>query len=245
MKTALCISGHMRTYKKTFESLKRNVIDILNPDVFIATWDELGFWGGYDHQIGFNNKENKININDIQNTFQPKKIKVDKYEDFDEMFLNRSKNFESNKIWYNEIWYTRPKNAISMYHKSNESVLLKQNFEIENDFKYDLVIKTRPDILYHEKIPSIISEYDGSLFYILNKYTHHTGYGDIFFAGNSNTVDSFFNLYNDFEILFSKNLKFCPHEYVKHYLEYKSIDFRLFEMNVELINSVGGYCQSL
>jgi hypothetical protein len=39
MRTALCLSGHLRSFAHTFRSIKRYVIDPLSCDVFLATWE--------------------------------------------------------------------------------------------------------------------------------------------------------------------------------------------------------------
>jgi hypothetical protein len=228
----------MRTYKQTFNSLKIHLIDRLNPDIFISTWNSLGFWGDFEHKIGFMEDTPCIDVKEISQIFSPKRFIFDKYEDFEPLFIEKSKKFETNKIWYN-----RPKNVVSMYYKSFDAIRLKQQYEQENKFKYDLVIRTRPDILYHENIPAFLEIFDGSSFYILNMFTTNEGLGDLFFAGTTEDIDSFYNLYNDFDFLFNKGLRFCPHEYVKHYLEYKHLDYTTFKMNIDLYNTVGGYCK--
>lgn len=42
MKTALCISGQMRTYERAYPSIKKHIIDPLAPDIFIHTWSDTG-----------------------------------------------------------------------------------------------------------------------------------------------------------------------------------------------------------
>lgn len=42
MKTALCISGQMRTYERAYPFIKKHLLDPLSPDVFIHTWTDLG-----------------------------------------------------------------------------------------------------------------------------------------------------------------------------------------------------------
>lgn len=39
---ALCLFGQMRTYETCYKYLKRNVLDELDPDVFIHTWKNRG-----------------------------------------------------------------------------------------------------------------------------------------------------------------------------------------------------------
>ena len=39
MKICILLSGHLRTYKKTIDSWKKNILDFDNIDIFIHTWD--------------------------------------------------------------------------------------------------------------------------------------------------------------------------------------------------------------
>ena len=41
MKAALCISGELRSYDKTYAELKNNIIDPLGADVFVYSWDAV------------------------------------------------------------------------------------------------------------------------------------------------------------------------------------------------------------
>ena len=43
MKIALCLSGQMRSFRECYENLKKNVIDILHPDIFVYTSKNVGF----------------------------------------------------------------------------------------------------------------------------------------------------------------------------------------------------------
>jgi len=42
MKIAICLSGHLRTFDKTFRSIKEKLLDVYDCDVFISTWNNLG-----------------------------------------------------------------------------------------------------------------------------------------------------------------------------------------------------------
>jgi len=43
LKVALCISGQLRGYREGYESLKRVFIDPLQPDIYVHTWQDIGF----------------------------------------------------------------------------------------------------------------------------------------------------------------------------------------------------------
>ena len=154
MRTALLIYGHMRTYQATVESLKKNIIDILNPDVFIHTWDEIEArtpsWHS-EHMNVFPLSEDHIN-----------KIKV--FYDHKNILIESQNVTERSCI-------TTPNNNISldgqkfMLESIKKANRLKTDYEEENDFKYDLVVKIRPDIMLFTNIP-IPKSIESNRFYV-------------------------------------------------------------------------------
>ncbi|GEM_PF-3099305 len=43
LKVALCISGQLRGYKEAYNSIKKSIVDPLQPDIFVHTWQDVGF----------------------------------------------------------------------------------------------------------------------------------------------------------------------------------------------------------
>jgi hypothetical protein len=135
MKVALIMYGHLRTYKKCYKNLKVNLLDVYNPDVFIHTWDETEA-----RTISWHNRHTDIkqlseaDIKEISDMYKPSRMLIQKQEPVE-----------------NDI--TTPNNAISS--KGQEYMLyslwaaneMKKSYEKDNGFKYDLVIKIRPDIM--------------------------------------------------------------------------------------------------
>lgn len=66
MKIAICFYGKVRTYKETFENIKKNLIDHKDHkvDIFISTWEE-----------------EKIDVShELKKLYNPKKMIVEKYD---------------------------------------------------------------------------------------------------------------------------------------------------------------------
>src|SRR5215216_1422311 len=42
MRVAICISGQLRTFESTFESLSKHILRPFNCDVFLSTWNDVG-----------------------------------------------------------------------------------------------------------------------------------------------------------------------------------------------------------
>lgn len=126
MKIALCISGLSRTYKESFDSLHKHIISELNPDIFISTWQDL----------------NNDAFNEL---YKPLSFESEIYK---EETFNKFVNFESciNRFGF------FPKNLLPMYYKIYKANLLKIHHENFTKEKYDLVIRTRSDLLYTNDI---------------------------------------------------------------------------------------------
>jgi hypothetical protein len=142
MKVALCLSGQIRNWKNSFDSINKQVIEKYNCDVFIHTWDAIGNSVPHGVMSNFKFEHNKEKIDkEIIENYKPKKIKVDN-TDYD-FFINKTPTTR----FYNTImmWY-------SIYHSNN----LKKEYEFERNFLYDVTIRARFDTYFeHFEIDTV------------------------------------------------------------------------------------------
>ncbi len=146
MKIAVCFSGQIRRAVDSSVNIL-NFIKGCDADYFIHTWDvndSKRLFGDERYDQKYTHIK-KVELNDyikINNIYKPKKTKVDIYEDY----CNRSaeRKISSAPMWYS--WY--------------ESIRLKREYEEENNFKYDIVIKMRMDCIYDPgiKLKNIIDQ---------------------------------------------------------------------------------------
>ena len=84
MKTALLLSGHFRDIVFCYPSLKEQIIDVYNPDIFISCWNP-----GADFSHSLSASSQKINdsatVQDVIAMLKPKSIKL---EDFNSPFAD-------------------------------------------------------------------------------------------------------------------------------------------------------------
>lgn len=124
MKLAICLSGHMRSYKQTFSSLYHFIISQYDCDIFIVTYPNLG--SSFSHitsDIPF--KESEINIDNIKLLYKPFAIKIlDDLEAFS---------------YYNPLYKGLNIGMFRAIQEANELVKLSNK-------KYDLVLRIRPDL---------------------------------------------------------------------------------------------------
>jgi hypothetical protein len=229
MKVALCISGHTRTFEDCFPNIKKYILDKYNPDVFISTWTDKGYWSRGSK--GFNDSE-KADINKVIVLYNPVTIDVEDYSKFEENFKLLSKFFE-NKLY--QEW-VRPINIISMWYKIWKCNKIKENYMDENFVYYDLVIRIRFDILFDKELP-----------FINNKILvyHNVGdsdlIGDSFFMGNNKQMNKMCALY---ENLTKIKCKLYAHFIIKEWLlkNFSEEDIMYFSSEIYIKNTKGGYC---
>lgn len=120
MRIAICLCGQARTWRTSVENIKHFFHFNAEVDYFIHTWD-TNTYKSVDYKI----EDTDLELFEIKKAFNPKSIILDKYE----------KDIDGYG------WKS--------YFKSfMKSVWLKKNYELENDFVYDIVIKARFDIVY-------------------------------------------------------------------------------------------------
>jgi hypothetical protein len=118
-------------YEKFFQTI-RNVADV---DVFISTWSNIGYRG---YMFG-KEKGPEIDIEDIINTYKPVDILVDDIDNYQELFIDIGKHGEKST----NMDKTQ---GFSMYNRIKSCNHLKRTYELKNNFRYDLVIRLRPDL---------------------------------------------------------------------------------------------------
>lgn len=175
-------------YKTPLLSIKKNVIEHNNADVFIHSWS--------------NHKKDEI-----IKLLNPKKYIFEDYKTF-------AKPFHSRK---NHIW--------SRFYTGQVSNNLKKEYELENNFKYDIVLSSRMDLIWFTKL-NLNREIENNIFASnwnsskkygnlgpYDKSNNGDGWGviDPWFFSSSKNMDKFTQVF--------KNRKFIS---LKSYFLYKS-----------------------
>lgn len=160
LKVALCISGQMRTYDYCFKNLKKHILDVLSPDVFIHTWEEVGNTTK-NNSKGSNKAKKVVTQRGLMKKYKAKAVVV---EPFDKEYFNSLGGVKvpAELIRLEPIHY---KGALPMFYKIYQCNKLKEIEEAKYNFKYDVVIRIRPDILIMEPIPVQFLKENGLLWH--------------------------------------------------------------------------------
>lgn len=204
-KIALCISGYLRTFEDCYPSILENVIQDNNVDIFIHTYDKIGHSSGWRSPIDLS--EN-INMRFLESLPNLKTLVTEKWDDIKWQF-EKFKKIVPNVTNINVI--------ATIFYKIYQCNELKKQYERENNFIYDLVIRMRGDQIFTKKInfdfpldKILINAYPwGDEDYVDHYQLHdektmdheNECLNDRFAVGSSSNIDYVSDLYNHFEEL--------------------------------------------
>lgn len=200
MKIAICLNGQPRTWEKCYPRWLEILSSQGDIDFFFHMWNYntlpslMATYNGGTKIIDQPLEQSELDK--IVETLKPKKYIFEPRKHISYWNTNIPVNKQFGN-WSCEQFY-------SLYYSS----LLKKQYEIENDFRYDIVIRLRTDLWFEENLvletprPNIV-------------YTTHCAedpnfsvyrVGDIFFYADSYTFDQM--------ALFYKFLSFVPTDWV-------------------------------
>ena len=164
---AVCLSGQSRTWKYCVDSIKSFLRDDeYEIDYFIHTWD-INNYRPIETIDGSEKYfyKSEVDTKSYIESYNPKLYKIQSFESFQ----NKLKKIK-NPIPYA---YNDNGNMINQMYSFKQSIVLKRIWERKNGFKYDYVIKLRPDLFF--VYPSLrknieLLEENNKTFYAYHQY---------------------------------------------------------------------------
>lgn len=227
MKVALILSGQFRNAKECYNSIKNNILDVYSPDVFISSWlnpKDITPSGWFGHT-----PNDDCTINDVINMYNPISIEMETFDtNINKPFKNLSDKLDS---LLPENTETKTINVVSMHYKRYKANQLKKNYENLNNFKYDIVISSRFDLEFLEKL----NLEENNSVNIPIGFDWANGISDLFAYGKSDIMDEYFNLFNMFEFYrLNKNISYAPEYNLKYHLDFKELNVSRFLLHYRL-----------
>ena len=180
MKIAICMSGQLRQWEMAKENQKWfwETSGAKQIDYFIHTWDYSGDREGVS-QPYIMRDVSREEFDKVVDWYKPKGC----------MFDDRKQDF----FFTNDHWS-------SLFYSMAHSMMLKRQYEIDNDFEYDLVIKTRPDVVFDPIYHFSWELLENNILYatqggIMETEFHMFNTNDMVFYGNSYTMDLVMQMY--------------------------------------------------
>jgi hypothetical protein len=216
MKIAFCLYGQIRSFDLIKESLKLNLMDAHNPDIFIH------FWNLYD---------NNIKVNEGQFNHENGVIE---YGNFNESSIDEILNLLKPKIFKVDEPMSFAKNTESMFYSIEQSNKLKLEYEERYKFKYDLVIVSRFD-LYHNSNLELI---ENDSINVINRPGGCDGLNDWFFYGNSKVIDLVSKIYSSYKET-DRIKERCPEGMISDFVSDNNISVNHIEKTFDIIRKNG------
>lgn len=220
IKTAVCISGHLRTFIENFPSVKENLLDKMDCDVFIHTWDILGLsyrWTDADlHVTNTHQLVHKIN-----EMYSPKAL-----------IIENTRNFTVKPIMQQRLIDHRDiPGILSMYYKVEECNNLKKDYEKQNNFTYDCVVRFRGDLYLEQPLP--IDKNTNFNVLHLPIFGNFGGACDQFAYGGSAVMDRYSGLYSNIERYLHAGAPFHPERLLQYHIDAQGL--ALAKVNVRYV----------
>lgn len=208
MKVAICISGHLRTYKKNIDLFNQRILSPINSiadqvDIFIHTWDKIDTVDSWTYKTRgiFNKSEQEPDIEFLKQNLNYKKLVIEIQRDkFEELNISNILGVdvkEYNSIYNGAESYTNITDGnglffqIPMVYKWWACNELKKEYEQEKNFNYDYVVRHRMDALPDK--PIIPDFFTGKT--LLLNFKNHLGIGDLIWISDNDTMNIMCDFY--------------------------------------------------
>lgn len=188
-KIALLVCGEIRSgYEKTIENITRTIIKKYNCDCFLSTWEQVG----RDKLTIENHNKDKEELVDINKLKLPnlKKYDIKKFIPYEKIDYIHPTIIKKSPKW-NPIG-----TCYNIYHINN-CLRIMEEYEKENDIKYEYVIKIRPDLIVSNKFEMIFN--DQELFFSIKSSTDTTHKSDKLFYGKRDKFINFIKKVNEYK----------------------------------------------
>jgi hypothetical protein len=196
MKIAICLSGLIRNFENTFPRFKKYIMDTYEPDIFFY---------GYPNNNGLDYCNKKL----IE-LYKPKKHIIQEYNSD-----LRKKICEDETKFKNTRSETKINNLISQLYNIHNCDLLRQQYEAENNFKYDIVLRCRTDVFFFKSFEDHELTMARAGFVLIPtewdfKNISTICVSDSFAMTNSKSMSKYANLYNKYEKYYNSGCQMHP-----------------------------------
>jgi hypothetical protein len=217
MKIALCFSGQPRFLKEVSSYILSNICDGYDVDVFAHIWfdEELqnkpykyGGAGGW-----INQRISPNVIEDLNSIYSPKKSKVEKSKTFKDSNIVTDYCYypgTNDLVSWSKHWKESDEpdyinrmvnNWLSSFYSLNQVNILKKEYEYENNFKYDFVVRCRTDSVVQTKI--VFEQFDSNCIHYTSILNQPDGMiADYLNFGGSKQMDCFMSTFNYIDCIF-------------------------------------------
>ena len=196
-RVAVLFPGQIRSFATCWPSIYKHVIapfenDGCQVDLFMHLWEYGTSLAEYKQDEAyltqFKLQNDECTKEYVMEKAKPIKMVCDKWTpEWERKIMEDCRGFEIIEKM-DEKGRNYAVSCCGMYYKIMLANKLKIDYELEHNFKYDLVIRARLDFKWNEDVPLIYDMEDNQIAFVADKYARH-GCNDKFFMGTSAMMD--------------------------------------------------------
>jgi hypothetical protein len=218
MRVALCISGMPRSFKRCVDQLRRNFLDIYQPDIFISTWRS---------ELRDETFPESDTAEELIELLQPKKFDIEIFN------KARQESFETNPFKsFSDQAGRSVSRMIPMYYKVFLADTHRFIYERENKIQYDVVVRARSDLLFQAPVALEVVPPNVVAFPIKNSTSH---VNDQFWYSSPETATQLAGLYYAIPDLWYSGVLIHGEALLYAYVVAKGMVIKPFEVNYEIL----------
>jgi hypothetical protein len=139
----------MRTFRTCASSHQRHLINKLDPDIFIHTWEKTGSTTNYRYSNDA--ARSTVTYDILDQYYGPDDVVI---EPFQNKFLRELDGVRvPDDLWESSSF---AKGTLPMFYKVKKSNELRKQKQQDESIEYDIVINLRPDLYIEEPIPEAV-----------------------------------------------------------------------------------------
>ena len=200
MRVAVCLSGQLRNFKGSYDSLYSNIIQPTNADLFVYAWN---FETKEDNEITKRFSEDG-SLQEFLSLYRP----IDyTFDDCEEFLLNKNFDFPTKAP------ETIADRMMCMFYTN-----LKCYEKVDKN-KYDIIFRCRTEITYERPVQQEELNKACVSLIVPNGLDGRNGYQDSFAFGSVENMGMYNSVYNNIETYSNDNIMIHPEYILRYHLE--------------------------
>ncbi len=175
MRIAVCFHGQLRTGVQASKNIRH---------FFGEYFDKIDFFA---HTWNLNTTRMPLNLVCYELPIQ--KVTQENHDAFKNIYRPINYHVEDQEAYWSRVqrMYESTGDLVHLWHSAYHSNQLKKSFELANNFKYDYVVRLRPDCIFppdrkfHDDLEELAENKDG--------YKFHQFFGDTYHVSTSEIMD--------------------------------------------------------
>lgn len=241
MKIALCFSGHSRTHLDTYSGWYQHLLSQYDVDVFFHLWDTTGFRNFYSDTTDSGVLPGDYVTRNQFDVWRPRDVAIDNYTVLEPYFQTIVDKWYTERARLGLRDIDRPVANAAMYYKWYVCNEMKRRAEEERGIKYDIVIRTRPDVDLLSPLPINIFV-DTTKVWIPKVGSWATDeVSDYITIGTSEQIDTWCNIFLELDEKYKRALSegdftrcLYPHKLFYYHFIYHNLPFGEVDIACEI-----------